>query len=65
MAEPVRAGTAWVNNYRPPSVTSPFGGFGMSGIGREGGMTGIYEYLELKSVWLSADVEIPNPFIRQ
>lgn len=65
MAERIRAGTVWVNNYRSTSVTSPFGGFGMSGIGREGGMTGIMEYLELKSVWLSTDVDIPNPFIRR
>lgn len=65
MSERVRAGTVWVNNYRSTSVTSPFGGFGMSGIGREGGITGIMEYVELKSVWLSMGVEIPNPFIRR
>lgn len=65
MTERVRAGTIWVNNYRSTSTTSPFGGFKMSGVGREGGMTGILEYLELKSVWISTDVEIPNPFIRR
>ncbi|WP_233270611.1 aldehyde dehydrogenase [Chachezhania sediminis] len=65
MAERVRAGTVWVNNYRSTSITSPFGGFGHSGIGREGGITGIMEYLELKSVWLSTAVDIPNPFIRR
>lgn len=65
MAEKVRAGTVWVNNYRSTSTTSPFGGFGMSGVGREGGIAGIYEYLELKSVWVSTNVEIPNPFIRR
>ena len=37
----------------------------MSGIGREGGIAGIMEYLELKSVWISTNVEIPNPFIRR
>ncbi|MCC5968976.1 MAG: aldehyde dehydrogenase [Pararhodobacter sp.] len=65
MAERLRAGTVWVNNYRSTSVTSPFGGFGQSGIGREGGMTAILDYMELKSVWLSTNVEIPNPFIRR
>lgn len=65
MSEKVRAGTVWVNNYRSTSTTSPFGGFKMSGIGREGGIAGMMEYLELKSVWLSTDVEIPNPFIRR
>lgn len=65
MTEKIRAGTIWVNNYRSTSVTSPFGGFKMSGIGREGGIAGMMEYLELKSVWISTDVKINNPFIRR
>lgn len=65
MTEKIRAGTIWVNNYRSTSVTSPFGGFKMSGIGREGGIAGMMEYLELKSVWISTNVDIPNPFIRR
>lgn len=65
MTERVRAGTIWVNNYRSTSTTSPFGGFKMSGIGREGGIVGMLEYMELKSVWVSTGVEIPNPFIRR
>ena len=65
MTEKVRAGTIWVNNFRSTSTTRPFGGFKMSGIGREGGIAGIMEYLELKSVWISTNVEIPNPFIRR
>ncbi|WP_272005964.1 aldehyde dehydrogenase [Roseovarius sp. ZX-A-9] len=65
MTERVRAGTIWVNNYRSTSTTSPFGGFKMSGTGREGGIAGMMEYLELKSVWISTGVEIPNPFIRR
>lgn len=65
MADRIRAGTIWVNNYRSTSVMSPFGGFKMSGMGREGGLAGIKEYLETKSVWLSTNVEIPNPFIRR
>lgn len=64
MAERLRAGTVLVNNYRSTSVTSPFGGYKQSGIGREGGMTAILDYMELKSVWLSTGVDIPNPFIR-
>lgn len=65
ISERVRAGTIWVNNYRSTSTTSPFGGFKMSGIGREGGIAGMMEYLELKSVWLSTGVEIANPFTRR
>ncbi|MGE0804677.1 MAG: aldehyde dehydrogenase [Burkholderiaceae bacterium] len=65
MSRRVRAGTIWVNNYRSTSVTSPFGGFKMSGIGRECGIAGMMEYLELKSVWLSMETSIPNPFVRR
>ncbi len=65
MTDRVRAGTIWVNNYRSTSTTSPFGGFKMSGVGREGGIAGIREYMEVKSVWISTATDIPNPFIRR
>lgn len=65
MTDRIRAGTIWVNNYRSTSTTSPFGGFKMSGIGREGGIAGIREYMEVKSVWISTVTDIPNPFVRR
>jgi aldehyde dehydrogenase (NAD+) len=65
MADRLRAGTVWVNNYRMTSTTSPFGGFKMSGTGREGGIAGMREYLEIKSVWLSTAADFPNPFVRR
>lgn len=33
----VKAGTVWVNSFLVRDLTAPFGGFGISGIGREGG----------------------------
>ena len=33
----VRAGTVWVNCFLIRDLTAPFGGCGISGIGREGG----------------------------
>ena len=36
MADRIRAGTIWINNYRMTSTMSPFGGFKMSGIGTRG-----------------------------
>lgn len=33
----VRAGTTWVNTFLVRDLTAPFGGIGISGIGREGG----------------------------
>jgi aldehyde dehydrogenase (NAD+) len=65
MTEKLKAGTVWVNNYRATSFTSPFGGFKQSGIGRESGSEAIKEYLETKCVWISSDLNVPNPFIRR
>jgi len=52
----------WVNNYRSSSYTTPFGGFKDSGIGREGGVDAVREYMEPKSVWISTDLQMANPF---
>lgn len=65
MAEKLKAGTVWINNYRATSFTTPFGGYKRSGIGRESGVDAIKEYLETKSVWISTNLEVPNPFIRR
>ncbi|HEX7935560.1 MAG TPA: aldehyde dehydrogenase [Paraburkholderia sp.] len=65
MSERLRAGTVWVNNYRSTSYTTPFGGFKDSGIGREGGVEAVKEYLETKSVWISTDLDMPDPFVRK
>lgn len=65
MTERLKAGTVWVNNYRSTSYTTPFGGFKHSGIGREGGVEAVREYMEAKSVWISTELKMPNPFIRK
>ncbi len=65
MTQKLRAGTVWVNNYRSTSYTTPFGGFKHSGIGREGGISAVKEYMEAKSVWISSDLDMPNPFVRR
>lgn len=65
MTEKIKAGTVWVNNYRATSFTSPFGGYKESGIGRESGTETIKEYLHTKCVWVSSDLDVPNPFIRR
>ena len=46
----LRAGTVWVNCYNAGDPTVPFGGFKMSGIGRELGEYGLAAYTEVKSV---------------
>lgn len=65
MSEKLKAGTVWINNYRSTSYTTPFGGYKDSGIGREGGLEAVKEYMEAKSVWISTDLDMPNPFVRR
>jgi aldehyde dehydrogenase (NAD+) len=65
MTDKLKAGTIWVNNYRATSFTSPFGGYKNSGIGRESGVETIKEFLHTKCVWISTDLDVPNPFIRR
>ncbi|MFN0195949.1 MAG: aldehyde dehydrogenase family protein [Planctomycetaceae bacterium] len=54
-AKSVRAGTVWVNCYDVFDAAAPFGGFKMSGIGRELGEAALANYTELKTVTMSLD----------
>jgi aldehyde dehydrogenase (NAD+) len=54
-AHSVRAGTVWVNCYDVFDAAAPFGGFKMSGIGRELGAAALQNYTELKTVTMSLD----------
>ena len=51
----VRAGTVWVNCYDVFDAAAPFGGFKMSGMGRELGEEGLRPYVETKTVTVSLD----------
>ena len=62
-ADRLDAGTVWVNTYRALSFTSPFGGYKRSGLGREGGIEGMREYLQTKSVWICTQSNVENPFV--
>jgi aldehyde dehydrogenase (NAD+) len=55
VAARIRAGTISVNGGQWFGADSPFGGYKESGIGREHGIAGFEEYLELKTVGLPAD----------
>ena len=55
MARGIRAGSVWVNCYQMLDPGVPFGGYGMSGFGRESGPHHIDEYLETKAVWIKLD----------
>jgi aldehyde dehydrogenase (NAD+) len=64
MIRGLRAGIVWVNTYRAVSPIAPFGGHGLSGHGREGGMAAALDYTTVKAVWLrTSDTPIPDPFV--
>lgn len=57
VAAAVRAGTFWINGYKTIHVSSPFGGFGLSGYGRSSGVEALYEYTQTRSVWVETAAE--------
>src|ERR1700745_1406685 len=48
----LRAGSVWVNCYQAMDPAVPFGGYKMSGYGRESGKQHLEEYLNVKAVWI-------------
>jgi acyl-CoA reductase-like NAD-dependent aldehyde dehydrogenase len=46
----VRGGTVWVNTFLVRDLTAPFGGIGISGIGREGGDYALDFHSDLKTL---------------
>ena len=55
VAKALRAGSVWVNCYQAMDPAVPFGGYKMSGYGRESGREHIEEFLETKAVWMRAN----------
>ncbi len=43
----IRSGVIWSNTFNKFDPTSPFGGYKESGMGREGGLHGLYPYVNL------------------
>ncbi|TMR93780.1 aldehyde dehydrogenase family protein [Nonomuraea basaltis] len=52
-AKRLRAGTVWINNFDDSDITTPWGGFKQSGIGRDKSLHALDKYTELKSTWIS------------
>jgi aldehyde dehydrogenase (NAD+) len=52
LAKGIRAGSVWVNCYQAMDPAVPFGGYKMSGYGRESGLQHLEEYLNVKAVWI-------------
>jgi aldehyde dehydrogenase (NAD+) len=62
VAHALRAGTVWVNSYRTLSFNTPFGGYKMSGMGRENGLESLKDYTQVKSVWVELSGQTRDPF---
>jgi phenylacetaldehyde dehydrogenase len=52
VAAAIKAGVVWVNNYGWFDPAVPYGGFRMSGFGKELGREALDAYLETKTVWI-------------
>jgi aldehyde dehydrogenase (NAD+) len=61
-AERLQVGHVWVNTYRIGGHTLPFGGVKRSGIGREGGVDALKEFVNVKTVVIGLDLNKVNPF---
>ena len=64
VANAIRSGMVWVNTYKRVSPTSPFGGVGQSGYGRDLGPESMHEYTFAKSVMMNVDAQVPPYYKR-
>jgi acyl-CoA reductase-like NAD-dependent aldehyde dehydrogenase len=55
LAARLEAGTVWINTYKKFSISTPFGGFKESGLGREKGRQGVQAYMQQKSIYLGLE----------
>jgi aminomuconate-semialdehyde/2-hydroxymuconate-6-semialdehyde dehydrogenase len=55
VAEAMQVGLSWVNSWFLRDLRTPFGGAGLSGIGREGGLHSLNFYSELTNVCIRID----------
>jgi acyl-CoA reductase-like NAD-dependent aldehyde dehydrogenase len=62
VAHALRAGTIWINAYRVVGPDVPFGGMGLSGIGRENGIDAVREYTQTRAIWVELTGGTRDPF---
>jgi aldehyde dehydrogenase (NAD+) len=51
IADRIKAGTVWINTWHKYHPNAPFGGYKMSGYGREHGAEALENYTQYKTVW--------------
>lgn len=52
MSKKIRAGMVYVNCYDCDDMTTPFGGYKQSGIGRDKSLHALDKYVEMKATWI-------------
>jgi succinate-semialdehyde dehydrogenase/glutarate-semialdehyde dehydrogenase len=55
VSEALQFGIVGINDINPTAAAAPFGGVKFSGLGREGGVQGLDEYLDTKLIGVSLD----------
>ncbi|TWG98556.1 aldehyde dehydrogenase (NAD+) [Nocardioides sp. J9] len=61
LASRLDAGSIRINGHNGMSASAPFGGYGESGYGREGGRAGLEEFLHIKNVFIALPDTLPDP----
>lgn len=51
-ARRLKAGNVWINCWDGSDITTPFGGYKQSGIGRDRSLHAMDKYTEMKTIWL-------------
>lgn len=64
VANKLQAGIVWINNYNvfPPEV--PFGGYKMSGYGRENGLAALQAYSQEKTIYVEMGDGVDCPLYK-
>ncbi len=62
VAEKIRTGTVWINNYHIFADFCPFGGYKQSGVGRELGAAGLAEYTQVKRIHVNSFASVEGNF---
>ncbi|PSL01569.1 betaine-aldehyde dehydrogenase [Haloactinopolyspora alba] len=62
VAQRLRHGTVWINDFHPYLPQAEWGGYGQSGVGRELGPTGLAEYQEAKHIYQNIDPQVTGWF---
>ena len=52
VADSIQAGTVWINAYNALDPAVPFGGYKLSGWGKEGGEDALSSFLNTKAIWV-------------